>query len=228
MLQVQTMSRMCSLCGCRFSTKIPTLAWRTLRRRWRDSTMSVRKGGRIISRAAMARALGPWVVALMALACAGQAVAQEARYTLDTGDKIKIVVFGHTDLSGEFLLSSTGTVAMPLIGEVGAQGLTLRQLEGVIIGKLKPDFLKNPQVSAEVINYRPFYIIGEVKNPGTYPYVSGMRIVNAVAIAGGFSYRARRKEMLITRARGNGKPERVGPSARVLPGDVVAIPERFF
>lgn len=190
--------------------------------------MSVRKGGRIISRAAMARALGPWVVALMTLACAGQAVAQEARYTLDTGDKIKIVVFGHTDLSGEFLLSSTGTVAMPLIGEVGAQGLTLRQLEGVIIGKLKPDFLKNPQVSVEVVNYRPFYIIGEVKNPGTYPYVSGMRIVNAVAIAGGFSYRARRKEMLITRARGNGKPERVGPSTRVLPGDVVAIPERFF
>ena len=117
---------------------------------------------------------------------------------------------------------------MPLIGEVSSQGLTLRQLEAAIIDKLKPNYLKNPRVSAEVINYRPFYIIGEVKNPGTYPYVSGMRVVNAIAIAGGFTYRARKKEMLITRARGNGKPERVRPGTHVLPGDVVAVPERYF
>jgi polysaccharide export outer membrane protein len=190
--------------------------------------MPAQTGARIKLRVAMARAFGPWIVALVALACAGQAVAEDARYTLDAGDKITIVIFGQTDLSGVFLLSSTGTVSMPLIGEVNAQGLTLRQLEAAIANKLKPDFLKNPQVSAEVVNYRPFYIIGEVKRPGTYPYVSGMRVVNAIAIAGGFSYRAKKKEMLITRAKGNGKPERVGPETRVLPGDVVAILERFF
>jgi polysaccharide export outer membrane protein len=190
--------------------------------------MPVKMGARVFPRAAMSRAFGSLVVALMVLVCAGQAIADEPRYTLDAGDKITIVVFGQKDLSGNFALSSTGTVSMPLIGEVGAQGLTLRQLEAAIVSKLKPDFLKNPQVSVEVTNYRPFYIIGEVKNPGTYPYVSGMRVVNAIAIAGGFSYRAKKEEMLITRSKGNGKPERVGPGTRVLPGDVVAILERFF
>lgn len=139
-----------------------------------------------------------------------------------------MAVFGHVDLSGQFIISSTGTVAMPLIGEVSAKGLTLRQLEAAIIKKLKPDFLKNPQVSAEVVNYRPFYIIGEVKNPGTYPYVNGMRILNAVAIAGGFTYRARDKEMLITRSKGGGKPQKVPPETRVLPGDVIEVLERYF
>jgi polysaccharide export outer membrane protein len=117
---------------------------------------------------------------------------------------------------------------MPLIGEVGAKGMTLRQLESAIIKKLKPDYLKNPQVSAEVVNYRPFYIIGEVKKPGTYPYVNGMRIVNAIAIAGGFTYRARENEMRLTRSKGDGKPINVRPDTRVLPGDVIEVLERYF
>lgn len=176
----------------------------------------------------LGRALSRWIVAILLLAYAGETVGQDARYTLDSGDQIRIVVFGHEDLSGEFVVGTNGTIALPLIGEVNAQGLTLRELEGAITSKLMPDFLRNPQVSAEVINYRPFYIIGEVKNPGTYPYVSGMRIVNAVAIAGGFTYRARENEMLITRAKGRGKPERVPPNTRVLPGDVIEIMERYF
>lgn len=191
--------------------------------------MSEQSGAQITPKAAIARAFAPWVVALVALvAAAGAAIAQDARYTLDAGDQVRIVVFGHEDLSGEFVVDSTGTLAMPLIGEVGAEGRTLRQLEDAIADKLEPDYLKNPQVSAEVINYRPFYIIGEVKNPGTYPYVNGIRIVNAVAIAGGFTYRARENEMLITRAKGSGKPERVGPETRVLPGDVIEVLERYF
>jgi len=149
-------------------------------------------------------------------------------YVLDTGDQVKIVVFGHVDLSGQFVVSSTGSLSMPLIGDVSAKGLTLRQLEKAIIKKLKPDFLKDPQVSAEVGNYRPFYIIGEVKNPGTYPYVNGMKILNAVAIAGGFTYRARENEMQITRSKGGGKPQRVPPETRVLPGDVIDILEGYF
>jgi polysaccharide export outer membrane protein len=172
--------------------------------------------------------LGPLALALGVLALGGPSEAQTPEYVLDTGDQVKIVVFGHNDLSGQFVVSSTGAVAMPLIGEVNAKGLTLRQLEGAIIKKLKPDFLKNPQVSVEVANYRPFYIIGEVKNPGTYPYVNGMRILNAVAIAGGFTYRARENEMMITRAKSGGKRQRVPPDTRVMPGDVIEVMERYF
>jgi len=177
------------------------------------------------------RIVGGTIVALCIWGCAFAAQAQAQRsqdYTLDTGDQVKIAVFGHADLSGQFVVSSTGALALPLIGEVGAKGRTLRELESAIIKKLKPDFLKNPQVSAEIVNYRPFYIIGEVKNPGTYPYVNGMRILNAVAIAGGFTYRAREKEMLITRSKGGGKPQKVPPEAIVLPGDVIEVLERYF
>lgn len=167
-------------------------------------------------------------VALLSMAYVGQAVAGEAQYTLDTGDQLRITVFGHEDLSGEFKVGSTGSVTMPLIGEIPAQGLTLQQLQAAIIDELKPDYLKNPQVSAEVIGYRPFYIIGEVRNPGTYPYVGSMRIVNAIAMAGGFTYRARESGMRIIRAKGDGAPEDVGPETLVLPGDVVEVLERYF
>ena len=107
------------------------------------------------------------------------------------------------------------------------EGLTLTELESAIVAKLKPDYLKNPQLSIEVINYRPFYIIGEVKSPGSYAYVSGMRVVNAVAMAGGFSYRARENQLWITRA-GSGKKEAADQNSPVLPGDVIEVPERFF
>ena len=157
------------------------------------------------------------------------AIGQEFEYRLGTGDQIRVTVFGHEDLSGEFEVSSNGEIALPLIGKVVALEHTLREVESAIVGKLKPDYLKNPQVSVEVLNYRPFYIIGEVKNPGSYPYVGGMRIVNAVAIAGGFTYRARESKLLITRAKNpKGKSEPANQTTLVLPGDVIEIPERFF
>jgi polysaccharide export outer membrane protein len=188
--------------------------------------------------AAMAGVFGFLVVALVSLASAGPAMAQvpapaptagqDAHYTLDAGDRVRLLVFGQKELSGDFVVTGNGTLSLPLIGEVTVKGLTLRQTEAAIAEKLQPDYLKNPRVSAEVINYRPFYIIGEVKNPGTYPYVNGMRIVNAVAIAGGYTYRANEREMRITRAKGDGKPERVRPDTLVLPGDVVEVTERYF
>jgi len=157
------------------------------------------------------------------------ASATETEYRLGTGDRLRIVVFGQDDLSGEFEVSSVGTITLPLIGEVDALDRTLADIETAITDKLKPDYLKNPQVSAEVINYRPFYIIGEVQNPGSYPYVGGMRVVNAVAMAGGFTYRAKENEILITRAKGgNGQSEPATQDTIVLPGDVIEVPERFF
>ena len=155
--------------------------------------------------------------------------AGSVEYRLGPGDLLRVVVFGHEDLSGEFEVKGSGHVSLPLIREVAAQGLTLRQFEQAVTDALKPDFLINPRVSVDVLNYRPFYIIGEVKRPGSYPYVNGMTVVNAIALAGGYTYRAKEKEVLITRARdAANKQEPADHQTVVLPGDVIEVPERFW
>ena len=158
-----------------------------------------------------------------------RARAQELDYTLGSGDQLRVTVFGHEDLSGEFFVDGSGTVSLPLIGQIKAGGQTARQIERKIVDMLKPDYLKNPRVSVEVLNYRPFYIIGEVKNPGSYPFVSGMKVINAIALAGGYTYRARENELLVTRASGPDRKKRPATHDTViLPGDVIEVPERFF
>ena len=153
----------------------------------------------------------------------------EDDYRLGAGDRIKVIVFGHQDLSGEFEIDATGRVALPLIQEVQAGALTTGELEGAITKKLKPDYLKDPKVNVEVMNYRPFYILGEVKLPGSYPYVSAMTVVTAVALAGGYTYRAKTVQAYITRAADPEKKKQLlDTNARVYPGDVIVIPERFF
>lgn len=150
-------------------------------------------------------------------------------YRTGAGDKLRITVFGHEDLSGEFQVDGSGTISLPLIGDVAAGERSVKEIEGAIVDKLKPDYLKNPRVSVEVVNYRPFYILGEVKNPGSYPYVNGMTVVNAIALSGGYTYRARDDKVLIIRA---DDPERTKQSGSldtlVLPGDIIEVPERFF
>lgn len=150
-------------------------------------------------------------------------------YILGTGDKVSITVFGHPDMSAEVEIDERGSVSLPLVGSVQLGGLTIRQSQSAIVEKLSPDYLKSPRISVAVKNYRPFYILGEVKQPGSYAYVNGMNVMTAVAIAGGYTYRARAGKAFITRA---GKPEE-GPQelaqdAVVMPGDVIEIPERFF
>lgn len=160
-----------------------------------------------------------------ALAAGGGRVA----YTLGSGDKVKVTVFGHDDLSGQFLVGGNGDVALPLIGKVQAGGLTVTEFESRVVAALKPDYLKNPRVSVEVLNYRPFYIIGEVKHPGSYPYVSGMTVVNAIALAGGYTYRARENKIYVTRATDPKNLKRPADhDTAILPGDVIEVPERFF
>lgn len=152
-----------------------------------------------------------------------------AAYRLGSGDQIRVTVFGHKDLSGEFTIDGGGNVSLPLVGNIRAGGLLVPDLEANIIAALKPDYLKNPRVSAEVLNYRPFYIIGEVKKPGSYPYVNGMTVVNAVALAGGYTYRARENRILITRATDETRGKDTAThDTLVLPGDVIEVPERFF
>ena len=114
-----------------------------------------------------------------------------SEYKLGSGDKIRVTVFGHEDLSGEFEVDGSGNVSLPLIRNIKAEGSTPRELEQVVADRLSPDYLVNPRVSVEVLNYRPFYIYGEVTKPGSFPYVNGMTVINAVAMAGGFTYRAR-------------------------------------
>ncbi len=169
------------------------------------------------------------VLALLVVVGGFSRAGEVPQYSTGSGDRIKVNVFGHADLSGQFLIDGSGSIAMPLIGDVAVGGLSVRGIEKAIIAKLKPDYLKNPRVSVEVMNYRPFYILGEVKRPGSYPYVSGMTVINAVALGGGYTYRARQNRIYITRAT---DPKREQKPARhdtaVLPGDVVEVPERFF
>ena len=172
---------------------------------------------------------------LMAAVLAGPASAQETAatlpategYTLGAGDRVRVIVFEEDLLSGEFELDGEGSFSMPLIGTVDAEGLTPRQLEDRIAELLLDGYLKNPRVSIEVLNYRPFYIIGEVNNPGAYPYKSGMTILNAAALAGGFTYRADEDEVLVTRG-GVGEPVEMAPSAIVQPGDIIRVTESIF
>ncbi len=150
-------------------------------------------------------------------------------YKLGSGDLLRVMVFGQEDLSGEFEVEGSGFISLPLILEVKAAGLTVRQLEKKITGKLKPDFLKNPRVSVEVLNYRPFYILGEVKSPGSYRFVNGMTVVNAIAMAGGYTYRARENQVMLTRASDAKKKQmKADHQTPVLPGDVIEVPERFW
>jgi polysaccharide export outer membrane protein len=149
-------------------------------------------------------------------------------YRLGTGDKIRVTVYGEPDLSGEFQVDGLGFVRLPLVGQVGAGGRTLREFETVVAEKFSEGYLRSPRVSAEVVNYRPFFILGEVNKPGEYAYVNGMNVVTAVALAGGYTYRADESDVYIRR---NGRAEEEYPAderTQVLPGDIVRVTERFF
>jgi protein involved in polysaccharide export with SLBB domain len=151
-------------------------------------------------------------------------------YRLGANDRVRIIVFGQPTLTGEYTLDGNGVLAFPLIGNVNANGQSPNQLQKAIASKLDPDYLQNPSVSAEVITRRPFYVIGEVQKPGNYPYVTDMTALQAVAMAGGYTYRARQNDLYIKRLDANGRMVRVAatPETRIQPGDTVEIKERYF
>jgi protein involved in polysaccharide export with SLBB domain len=148
-------------------------------------------------------------------------------YHLDAGDKVRITVFNEENLSGEFEIDGRGSLAYPLVGTIEAQGMTPRQLEQKLVTRLGQDYLRDPSVSVEVLTYRPFYILGEVRTPGSYPYVNDMSVLNAVALAGGYTYRARTGSAVIKRA-GSTEEQTVDATTSVFPGDVITIRERYF
>ncbi len=150
-------------------------------------------------------------------------------YRLGAGDKLKITIFDEPDLSGEFELDGAGGVALPLIGQMQAMNLSPRELEARIETKLLDGYLLRPRVSIEVLSYRPFYIMGEVNQPGSYPYRAGLNVLNAAALAGGFTYRADEGDIEISReaAVGGGRFE-AAPLTEIKPGDVIRVKERLF
>lgn len=149
-------------------------------------------------------------------------------YQLGVGDKVHVTVFNEPDLSGDFEVSSTGVISMPLIGQVQVAQSTISQVQVRITEKLADGYMRNPKVSLEVLNYRPFFILGEVMKPGSYNYVNGMTVVNAVALAGGYTYRADKDDITLKHSGADAKAEKVDETAVVNPGDVVNVPERFF
>ena len=150
-------------------------------------------------------------------------------YTLDSGDKLRVVVFGQDGITNSYTVDAGGNVNLPLIGGVPARGTTTQQLSRAIAAKLKQGFVRDPSVSVEVEAYRPFFILGEVTTPGQYPYVANMTVETAVAIAGGFGPRASKKTVELTRnAPGQQMRGSVPLNYPLVPGDTIVIKERWF
>lgn len=160
---------------------------------------------------------------------ASQANVEASAYRLGLGDKVRISVFGEPDLSGEFQVSRSGTITVPLIGEVPANGRSAQELELALTERYRAGYLKDPKISVEVYDFRPFFIMGEVEKPGRYPTQEGTTIVGAIAAAGGFTYRANTKHVFLRRA-GDSNEYRVDPNSNVevRPGDVIRVAERYF
>lgn len=161
----------------------------------------------------------------------GAGMAQgNSEYKLASGDVISINVFGEDDLSFKKLrLTDAGTFSYPFIGEVQAKGKTAAQIEQLLIDKLKGDYLINPRVSVSVLQYREFFISGEVKTPGGYPFQPGLTLRRAIALAGGLTERASETKITIVHDQGSGEAqEKAGLDTPLMPGDSVTVPEGFF
>lgn len=203
-------------------------------------------------RSAPRRPYGLLLLALLWFACAGALQAQSpaqlqdqapvlaqdqiegaseavSGYRLGPRDRVLVTVFNHQDLGGEYELDGDGRFSMPLIGVVEAAGLTLPELQRLLISRLKPDYLVNPRVSIVVRNYRPYYLVGEVQSTGSFPYVAGITYLTAIAMAGGYTYRARKDVVYVIRGNDPEQKEiKLDANEKVQPGDIVRVAERLF
>jgi polysaccharide export outer membrane protein len=163
------------------------------------------------------------------VASASAVAADISAYRLGPGDKLKVTVFGQPQESGQFEIDGSGNLAYPLIGTVPAQGLTVPELQERLRVTLDQSYIVNPRVSVEVLNYRPFYIYGEVQKAGSYPYVAGLTVRRAVAIAGGYTRRARFAPVTVVRE-GTSGPRQFSAELDVpiMPGDTLEVMQRLF
>ena len=195
----------------------------------------VDSGGGAISalRSSFARAPGPVYAPAPVVVAAPVAYAEPVRYDssyhLDAGDKLRVVVYGQEGLTNTYAIDAGGSITLPLIGSVPARGRTPAGLAAEIAAKLRAGFIRDPSVALEIEAYRPFFILGEVAAPGQYPYVPNMTVESAVAIAGGFSPRARRDQVTVTHTDASGTARYVvPPGTSISPGDTVLVGERWF
>jgi protein involved in polysaccharide export with SLBB domain len=159
----------------------------------------------------------------------GGKATSDSDYKLGPNDRMRIIVYGQPNLTGEYALDGNGTLSFPLIGNVPANGMTPTELQHAIAAKLDPDYLRDPSVSVEVATRRPFYVVGEVQKPGSYPFVTDMTVLEAIATAGGQTYRANMASFYVKRVE-NGHVVRVAASqeTHLEPGDTVMVRERYF
>ena len=154
----------------------------------------------------------------------------ETEYTLGSGDVVRINVFGQDDLTVETRLSNIGVIRYPFLGDITLIGKTVNQIETMIDKGLRGDYLVNPSVSVTVVEYRPFFIDGEVKRPGGYPYQPGLTVDKAAALAGGYTERAATKGEMTVRRKINGSNNTIELKAddMIMPGDIITVQSRFF
>ena len=166
-------------------------------------------------------------LALVLSLISATAFAQQS-YILGPGDKVAIKVFGQDDLTIETLLGNSGKINYPFLGEIAVAGLTVKQVEQIIERGLKGDYLVSPNVYAQVVEYRPFYIHGEVEKPGGYPYHPGMTINQAVALAGGLTERADDDKISLSKEGDKSNKQKATLEYKVNAGDTITIEQRFF
>ncbi len=192
-----------------------------------------------------------WVLAALALIClpaqmaaaqtvaappaassppaASDSVIRDGSYQLAPGDKVNVTIFDEPDMSGEFVVSSAGNISFPLIGNIDVQNMTLDAFQAALVQRLSPNYLRDPKITVSVLNYRPYYILGEVNAPGEYPYIDNLNVLNAIAKAGGFTYRAKTTKIFIRRANESAeKPYSLDADTKVAPGDTIRVTERYF
>lgn len=152
------------------------------------------------------------------------------RYTLGPGDSIKVAVYGFEAMAGSYTVSDAGTISLPMLSTIRVSGKSAPELETEIAGVLRArDLAPNANVSVQVEKYRPFFILGQVQRPGQYPYVPGMTVLTAVAIAGGYTFRAEKGVVLVNRSNGGvSSKARLNADSVIMPGDTIEIPEAWF
>jgi polysaccharide biosynthesis/export protein len=161
----------------------------------------------------------------------GEAAAYEfgSGYRVGAGDRLSVRVAGEQDLTGEYVVDATGVLSMPYVSSVPVAGLTTGQIERLVVQRLKAGFLRDPKVSVQAINLRPFYIMGQVTTGGSFSYQPGMSVQNAIAIAGGYGSRADQSEVMLTRKSAKGtNTYKVPVTTQVYPGDIIYVRERWF
>lgn len=178
----------------------------------------------------IAASLLPCLLLLAAALCTSPTQAQTDDYTLNAGDSIRIYVHGENDLTFDSLLiGQNGRISYPFLGELKVAGRTASQVQQILIEGLKPDYLVDPRISVGMVKYRPFFVNGEVKRPGGVAFQPGLTLRKAIALAGGFTDRANKKQMLvIADSDASLKEQKVGLDYRVRPGDIITVQDTFF